>query len=53
MKDKLRNVVVRIKSTEYSRKKTNKDPFTFTGTVASRGDHVYKTTSWINAKGWR
>ena len=26
------------------------DAFTFTATVASRSYHVYKTTSWINAK---
>ena len=50
MKGKLRNVVVRIKSTEYSDIKTNMDAFTFTATVTSRGYHVYKTTSWINAK---
>ena len=25
------------------------DAFTFTATVASRGYHIYKTTSWINA----
>ena len=50
MKGKLRNVVARIKSTEYSHKKTNMDVFTFTATVASRGYHVYQTTSWINAK---
>ena len=50
MNDKLRNVVVRIKSTEYSHNKTNMDAFTFTATVASKGYHVHKTTSWINAK---
>ena len=50
MKAKLRNVVVRIKSTEYSHNKTNMGAFTFTATVASKGYHVYKTTSWINAK---
>ena len=49
MKGKLRNVIVRIKSTEYSHNKTNIDDFTFTVTVASSGYHVYKTTSWINA----
>ena len=38
-----------IKSTEYSHNKTNMGAFTFTATVASRGYHVYKTTSWINA----
>ena len=48
MKGDLQNVVARIKSTEYSNNKTNMD--TFTATVASRGCHVYKTTSWINAK---
>ena len=46
MKAKLRNVVVRIKS----HNKTNMDAFTFTATVASKGYHIYKTTSWINAK---
>ena len=50
MKDKFRNVVVRIKSTEYSHNKTNIEVFTFTTTVASRGYLVYKTTSWINTK---
>ena len=50
MEGKLRNVVVRIKSTEYSRNKTNMDAFTFTATVVSVGYHVYKTTSWINTK---
>ena len=50
MKGKLRNVVVRIKSTENSHNKTNMDAFTFTATVASRVYHVYKTTSWIKAK---
>ena len=50
MKGKLRNVVVRIKSTEYSHNKTNMDGFTFTATVASRDCHVYKTKSWIKAK---
>ena len=50
MKGKLRNVVVRIKSTVYSHSKTNVDDFAFTATVASKGYHVYKTTSWINAK---
>ena len=50
MNDTLRNVVVRIKSTEYSHNKTNMDAFTFTATVASKGYHVHKTTSWINAK---
>ena len=45
MKGKLRNVVARIKSTEYSHNKTNMDAFTFTATVASRGYYVYKTTS--------
>ena len=45
MKGKLRNVVVRIKSTDYSYNKTNMDAFTFTATVASRGYHVYKITS--------
>ena len=48
MKGDLQNVVARIKSTEYSNNKTNMD--TFTATVASRGYHVCKTTSWINAK---
>ena len=33
-----------------SHNKTNMDAFTFTATVASRGYHAYKTTSWINAK---
>ena len=50
MKGKLQNVVVRIKSTEYSHNKTNMDAFTFTATVASKGYRVYKTTSSINAK---
>ena len=50
MKDKLRNVVVRIKSTEYPHNKTNIDAFTFTATATSRGYHVYKTTSWIHSK---
>ena len=50
MKGKLRNIVARIKTTEYSHNKTNMDSFTFTTTVASSGYHVYKTTSWINAK---
>ena len=50
MKSKLRNVVVRIKTTEYPHNKTNMDAFTFTATVASRSYHVYKKTSWINAK---
>ena len=26
------------------------DAFTYTATVALRGYHVYKATSWINAK---
>ena len=50
MKGKLRNAFVRIKSTEKSHNKTNMDDFTFTATVASRGYHAYKATSWINAK---
>ena len=50
MKGKLRNVVVRIKLAEYSHNKTNMDAFTFRATVTSRGYHVYKTTSWTNAK---
>ena len=50
MKGKLRNVVVRIKSTGYSHNKTNMDAFTFTATVASRAYHVYKTIFWIKAK---
>ena len=50
MKGKLRNGHVRIKSTEYSHNKTKMDAFTFTATVASRGYHICKTTSWINAK---
>ena len=50
MKGKLRNVVVRIKSREYSHNKTNMDGLIFTGTVASRDYHVYKSTSWINTK---
>ena len=50
MKRKLRNVVVRIKSTEYSDIKTNMDAFSFTTVVASRGYHIYKTTSWNKAK---
>ena len=50
MKVKSRNVVIRIKSAEYSHNKTNIDAFTFTTTVASRGYHIYKATSWINAK---
>ena len=50
MKGKLWNVVVRIKSAEYSHNKTNIDAFTFTGTVASKGYHVYKTISWMKTK---
>ena len=48
MKGKLKNVIT-IKWTEYSHSTTNMDAFTFTATVASRGYHIYKTTSWINA----
>ena len=50
MKDKFRNVGVRIKSTEYSHNKPNMEVFTFTTTAASRGYLIYKTTSWINTK---
>ena len=49
MKGKLQNIVVRTKSTENSRNKTNMDVFTFTVTWALRGYHVYKTTFLINA----
>ena len=50
MKGKLRNVVVRIKSIEYSHNKTNMDAFIFTATVILTGYHVYKITSWVIAK---
>ena len=46
----MRNVVGRIKLTEYSHNKSIVDPFTFTATPASTGYHAYKTTSWITAK---
>ena len=49
MLGKLRNTVVRIKSSEYSHNKTDMCALTFTVTVASRGYHVYKTTSCVNA----
>ena len=44
------NVVVRIKSIEYSHNKTKMDALIFTATVVSRDYQVYKITSWINAK---
>ena len=50
MNAKLRTVVVRIKSIEYSQNNTNMDDFIFKATVVSRGYHAYKITSWINAK---
>ena len=50
IKGKLWNIVVRVKSTGYTHNKINMDAFTYTATVALRGYHVYKATSWINAK---
>ena len=50
MKGKLRNAVVRIKSTEYSINKTNTDVLTLLVTLASSSYYVYKTTFLINAK---
>ena len=50
IKGKLQNIVVRVKSTGYTHNKTNMDAFTYTANVALRDYHVYKTTSWINAK---
>ena len=50
MKGKLRNAVVRIKSTEYSINKTNTDVLTLLVTVASSSYYVYKTTFLIKAK---
>ena len=39
-----------MKSTEKSHRKTSMYAFTFTATVVSRGWHLCKETSWINAK---